>query len=263
MAGTARPIVFLTDFGLTDEFVGICHGVIATVAPSARVLDLSHAIPPQDVRRGAIVLGRAIPYMPAEAVYLAVVDPGVGSARRGVAIAAGQALLVGPDNGLLSLAWAALGGVRLARGIGSEPHAVRPASRTFHGRDVFAPAAARLAAGVPLEDLGPELDPGTLQVLELPGPIVTPGAIEALVVQVDRFGNAQLNVRTADLAAAGLGEGFDLAGHRVPVVGTFADVAEGHVAAIEDSQGYVAIVLNRASAAERLGLGEGASVNLG
>ena len=143
----SRPIVFLTDYGRSDAFVGICHGVMARIAPDARVIDLTHAVPRQDVLRGAVELARAVPYMPADAVYVAVVDPGVGSDRRAVAVAAGASLLVGPDNGVLSLAWDALGGVTEAVEIASPAVVLAPVSRTFHGRDIFAPAAAHLAAG--------------------------------------------------------------------------------------------------------------------
>ena len=138
------PIVFMSDYGLADEFVGICHGVVARIAPRVRVIDLTHAIPRHDVAAGAMALGRAAPFMPEDAVYLGVVDPGVGSARRPVAVACGSgALLVGPDNGVLSMAWATLGGAAQAAEITSERVLLGPVSATFHGRDVFAPAASR------------------------------------------------------------------------------------------------------------------------
>jgi Uncharacterized conserved protein len=167
----SRPIVFLTDYGITDEFVGVCHGVMLRIAPDARVVDLTHSIPRQNVMHGALTLGRATSYMPSDAVYVAVVDPGVGSGRGSIAVrAASDALLVGPDNGLLSLAWEALGGVDAAVEITSVGVVLQPVSRTFHGRDIFAPAAAHLAAGMPLADLGPPLEVEQLHVLELPGP---------------------------------------------------------------------------------------------
>jgi len=145
----ARPIVFVTDYGLADGFVGICHGVMARIAPEARVIDLTHAIPRQDVMRGALVLGRATDFMPGDAVYAAVVDPGVGSERRSIAVrAASGAVLVGPDNGLLSMAWDAFGGAVAAVEIAAEDVVLQPVSKTFHGRDVFAPAAAHLEARV-------------------------------------------------------------------------------------------------------------------
>jgi S-adenosylmethionine hydrolase len=258
-----RPIVLCTDYGLHDEFVGICHGVIAQIAPDARVIDLSHAVPRQDVFRGAVVLSRAVAYMPADAVYCAVVDPGVGSERRAVAVATPSgAILVGPDNGLLSPAWAALGGVEAAHEISSGSVVLRPVSRTFHGRDVFAPAAAHLARGMALEGVGPPLDPEDLRAIELPGPMVAPGAVGGRVTGIDGFGNVQLNVTAEHLAAAGIGERLAIGSARIPLVGIFADLPEHGLGAIVDSQGFVALVVNKGSAAEGLRLHEGAAVVL-
>jgi S-adenosyl-L-methionine hydrolase (adenosine-forming) len=256
-----RPIVFLTDYGLSDDFVGICHGVIARIAPEARIVDLTHAIPRHDVGQGALALARATPFMPSDAVYLAVVDPGVGSDRRGVAVRAGSgALLVGPDNGLLSIAWESLGGAEEAVEVVSDRVVLHPASRTFHGRDVFAPAAAHLATGTALADLGPGLDAVSLLSLTLPVPTIARGTVRARVMSVDGFGNLRMNARPEDLEAAGLGDVLAVAGHDVPRVGTFADVAEGGLAAIVDSQGQLSLVVNRGSAAELLGLSVGATV---
>jgi S-adenosylmethionine hydrolase len=257
------PIVFLTDYGLADEFVGVCHGVMLTIAPDARIVDLTHAIPRQDVMRGALTLGRAIRYLPKDAVLVAVVDPGVGSDRRSIAVRSSSgALLVGPDNGLLSLAWEALGGVAAAVEITSERVMLHPVSRTFHGRDVFAPAAAHLANGTPLDELGPAIGSGELHVLEPPGPMVAPGAIGARVTGVDGFGNVQLNVVPEDLQAAGLGSTLAVRGRQVPRVGIFGDVTQGTLAAIVDSQGQLALVVNHGSAAEVLGLAVGKTVVL-
>jgi S-adenosylmethionine hydrolase len=257
----ARPIVFLTDYGLGDEFVGICHGVIAKIAPAARVIDLTHAIARQEVLQGALVLARATAYMPRDTVYVAVVDPGVGSDRRAVAVeAASGALLVGPDNGLLSMAWAALGGIRRAFEIDSTSVILPTPSKTFHGRDVFTPAAAHLASGFPLHDVGPELDVAELQVVELPAPMVAPGKVGARVVSVDGFGNVQLNVRPEDLQRAGLGDRLSVHDHRVPRVAVFADLHDRSLGAIVDSQGYVALVVNRGSAADLLELRPGGTV---
>lgn len=258
-----RPLVFLTDYGIADEFVGVCHGVMLRIAPDARVVDLTHAVPRQDVMRGALTLGRSTAYMPIDAVYVAVVDPGVGSGRRSIAVrAASGALLVGPDNGLLSLAWEALGGAEAAVEIASEAVVLQPISRTFHGRDVFAPAAAHLATGVPLGDLGPSLSVEELRVLELPAPMVATGAIGARVTGIDGFGNVQLNVGPHDLEAAELGPTLTVRGRQVPRVGIFADVLPGVLAAIMDSQGQLALVVNQGSAAETLGLAVGKTVVL-
>jgi len=259
----SRPIVFCTDYGLRDEFVGVCHGVMFKIAPDASVIDLTHAIPRQDVMRGALVLSRAAPYLPDDAVYCAVVDPGVGSERRAVAIRAGTgALLVGPDNGVLSLAWAVLGGTEDAFEISSPGIVLHPMSNTFHGRDVFAPAAAHLAMGTPLETIGPRLNPDQLQVLEVPGPMVAPDAIGARVIGVDGFGNVQLNVTNEHLVAAGIEGTVGVAGSRVPLVETFTDLPEHGLGVIVDSLGFVALVVNKGSAAEMLHLGEGSTVVL-
>jgi len=254
-----RPIVFVTDYGRSDAFVGICHGVIARIAPDVRVIDLTHAVPRQDVLRGAVDLARAVPFMPADAVFVAVVDPGVGSNRRAVAAAAGASLLVGPDNGVLSLAWDALGGVTEAVQIANPEVVLAPVSRTFHGRDVFAPAAAHLAAGRPLGDLGPAVDPDSLERLDVPGPMVAPGAVGARVTATDGFGNVQLNATEGDLEAAGVAGVRVLVvnGRRLPRAGTFAELPEREPGLIIDSDGHVAIVVNRGNAAVMLGLSAG------
>ena len=257
----SRPIVFLTDYGLADEFVGVCHGVMAMIAPEARVIDLSHAVPRQDVLRGAITLGRSVPFMPPGAVYIAVVDPGVGSDRRAIAVrTASGADLVGPDNGLLSFAWDAHGGVAEAMEIASDSVVLKPVSRTFHGRDVFAPAGAHLAAGMALGEVGPAIAPETLRTLEMPGPMLAPGAIGTRVLGVDGFGNVQLNARAEDLEAAGIGDTLSIGGRVIPRVEVFADVPPGALAALFDSQGQLALVVNSGSAAETLGLPVGRGV---
>ncbi len=259
-----RPIVFLTDYGLADVFVGVCHGVIARIAPEARVIDLTHHVARQDVLQGAILLARATRFMPADAVYLAVVDPGVGAERRPIAVEARSgAHLVGPDNGLLSLAWGELGGAERAVAIASPDVLLHPVSRTFHGRDVFAPAAAHLAAGAALEELGPPVPVGELHALEPPRPMVAPGSVGARVVAVDAFGNVQLNARPEDLEAAGLGPILQLGPRAIPRVETFADLRPGAVGALVDSDGYLALVVNRGSAAELLRLKVGDAVVLG
>ncbi len=255
----SRPIVFLTDYGRSDGFVGICHGVMAKIAPDARVIDLTHSVARQDVLRGAVELARAVPYMPTDAVYVAVVDPGVGSDRGAIAVAAGAALLVGPDNGLLSLAWEELGGVGSAVEIQNPEVVLAPVSRTFHGRDIFAPAAAHLAAGMPLEDLGPAVDPATLVRLDVPGPMVAVGAVGARVTATDGYGNVQLNATERDLedAAVAVGNVLVVNGRRLPRAGTFAELPEREPGLIVDSDGYLAIVVNQGNAAQMLGLAAG------
>lgn len=260
-----RPIVFLSDYGLEDEFVGICHAVIARISPTSPVIDLTHAIPPQDVLRGALVLGRSIRYLPTDAVVLAVVDPGVGTPRRPVAAETlqGSQLLVGPDNGVLSLAWAERGGVARAVEIVEPSVILEPVSATFHGRDIFAPAAAHLADGVSLSQLGPDVDPASLAEVHPPVPGVETGRIDAEVFGVDRFGNVQLSAGLDHLERAGLPGAIPLEavtrGRATPVrrAATFGDVNEGEFALIVDSGGRLALVLNRGSAAEALGLAPG------
>jgi S-adenosylmethionine hydrolase len=253
-----RPIVFLTDYGRSDSFVGICHGIMARIAPDVRVIDLTHSVPRQDVLRGAVELARAVPYMPAGAVYVAVVDPGVGSDRHAVAAAAGASLLVGPDNGLLSLAWEALGGVAAAVEIESEAVVLAPVSRTFHGRDIFAPGAAHLAAGMQLQDLGPAVDVTTLERLDVPRPMVAEGAVGARVMGTDGYGNVQLNATEHDLHAAGVADRVLVVnGRRLPRAGTFAELPEREPGVIVDSDGHLAIVVNHGNAAAMLGLAAG------
>jgi hypothetical protein len=232
------------------------------IAPDARVIDLTHAVPRQDVMRGAIELGRAVPYLPEDAVYVAIVDPSVGSARRAAAVAAGAARLVGPDNGVLSLAWEALGGVDEAVWIENEDLLLTPVSRTFHGRDVFAPAAAHLATGAPLADLGPAADAGELHRLEVPVPMIAPGAVGARVTGVDGFGNVQLNAGVGDLEAAGVAEARVLVvnGRRLPRAGTFAELPEHEPGMIVDSAGYLSVVVNHGNAATAMRLTPGDSV---
>jgi S-adenosylmethionine hydrolase len=258
-----RPIVFLTDYGLADEFVGVCHGVVASIAADCRVIDLTHSIPRHDVVHGALTLGRSARFMPLDAVHLAVVDPGVGTDRRAIAVlCASGALLVGPDNGLLSMAWDELGGAGRAVEIVSDAVLLHPVSDTFHGRDVFAPAAAHLARGMSIEELGPPVAVDDLRSVDVPGPMVATGVLGGRVVAIDGFGNVQLNVTRDDLRAAGIGDVLQIGSRRLPRVDTFAAVPPGAPAAIIDSQGYLALAVNRGSAARALGLGRGDAVVL-
>jgi S-adenosylmethionine hydrolase len=266
----ARTILFLTDYGLEDEFVGICHAVMSRISSRSQLIDLSHAVRPQDVLRGALVLYRSLPFLPTDAVIVAVVDPGVGTPRLPVAVETMRhgRLMVGPDNGVLSLAWALEDGVRAAVQIASTSVLLEPVSTTFHGRDIFAPAAAHLAAGMRLEELGPSMDPASLVRLALPRAGVEEGQIDAEVLAVDRFGNVQLSARPDDLRPAGM-DGSQrlvlLAGGAKTIVrraATFGDVEEGAFALIVNSSGWLLVVLNRGSAAEALGLSEGDAVSL-
>ena len=252
----ARPILFLTDYGVTDEFVGVCHAVIGRLAPDVRVIDLTHGIPPGDVLAGALALEAAAPYAAPDSVFLAVVDPGVGTERRAVAVEAGEAALVGPDNGLLDLAARGLGGAHGAVQIDPSQVASGPVSATFHGRDLFAPAAAILARGGALDDLGGEVETTSLAGIDIPEPIARTGRLEATVIGIDRFGNVRLAARPGELDRAGLGAAIGLGGIPVRRVRMFADLGPGEVGILEDSGGWLALVRNGSSAAQRLGLSQ-------
>src|SRR5438105_4426887 len=186
-------ITFLTDFGLRDDFVGTCHGVIKRIAPEAQIIDITHGIEPQRVLQGALVLRSTLPYMPV-GVHLAVVDPGVGGRRRALALSGVEGrIYVGPDNGILVPAAERLGGIEHAHELTNPAYRLDPVSYTFHGRDIFAPAAAHLANGVAPSDLGPEVDPTTLVRLDLPQPVFDDRRIRATVLYIDRFGHVPLN----------------------------------------------------------------------
>ena len=260
-------ITFTSDYGLEDHFVGVCHGVMARVAPRARVIDVSHGVGAQDVRQGALVLAQAVPYLP-RAVHLAVVDPGVGSGRGMVAVEAGGELLVGPDNGLLVWAAEALGGVGRVHALQEPAYRLAAVSATFHGRDVFAPAAAHLAAGVEPGALGPELDPGGLVRLERAGARIDGDRVGTSVVAVDHFGNLALDLRRDDLARTGIavGDPFEVrvggGAHRLVFAETFSSVPAGDLVLHEDSFGALAVAVNLGRAAERLGAGPGDRIEL-
>jgi S-adenosylmethionine hydrolase len=250
-------VTFLSDYGLDDDFVGVCHGVLARLAPHVRVVDVTHGIARHDIRGGALVLRRALPYMPA-GVHLAVVDPEVGSQRRAVALLCADEgrLLVGPDNGLLMAAAERFGGVVEAIDIGRSPLRLEPVSASFHGRDVFAPVAAQLAAGAPLEATGDPLDPAELVTLDLPRAQVTGDGLLAHVLQADRFGNLVLDVEHPQLAGSGLrlGRAVTVNGERALYATTFADVPEGGLLLYEDGYRTLALAVNRGSAVAALGL---------
>jgi len=264
-----RPITFLSDYGLADEFVGVVHAVIARLAPDARVIDLGHGIARQDVTAGALALARALPYAPA-GVHLAVVDPDVGARRRAVAMRTAEEdrLLVGPDNGLLVPAAERFGGVLEAVEISASPWRLEPVSATFHGRDVFAPVAARLAAGEALAEAGVPLAPEELVGLELPAARAERGALVATVTVTDSFGNVILAASHRDLAPTGLLLGHPVAartgGRRVlgVVARTFADVGRGRLLLYEDAGGALALAVNGGDAAALLGVRSGDEVRL-
>jgi S-adenosylmethionine hydrolase len=239
-------ISLTTDYGTFDGFAAACHGTIARIAPAVRVIDVTHHVPPADVTRGAAVLAQTAPHLPTS-VHMAVVDPGVGTARRGIAIGTPGGVLVGPDNGLLVWAAEALGGIDEVVELVNKDWNTGDVSRTFHGRDVFAPAAARIAVGAALAEAGPAVPVD--EIVRLPDPVVTigDGWIEAEVLTVDRFGNVQLAATGPSLS--GLGSELTINGNVSARLGsTFQDVDAGDVLVYEDSAGRVAIAVNRGRA---------------
>ena len=259
-----HPIVFLSDFGYRNEWVGICHAVIDKIAPEASVIDLSHGVPPLDVRAGALVLADSLPFIRHDAVVLAVVDPSVGR-DLDVAVRTGDGrLLVGPDNGLLAPAWHVAEGVAEAVSITSSSVILEPVSPSFHARDVLAPAAAQLANGLSLADLGDALEPAELVDLHIPEPSVELGKIACEVLDLNRFGNVQLNVRGSHLAAAGLDRAdrilveAESGGGVAERVSTYADLAADQWGLMIDPRGWLSVIRgDSANAAEGLGVGSG------
>jgi S-adenosylmethionine hydrolase len=265
--GRARPFVsLLSDFGLRDPSAGIMRAVVAAICPHAIVVDISHEVAKFAIRDGALLLWSAVPYMPI-GVHVAVVDPGVGTARQGIAV---QTLrgdcLVGPDNGLLMPAAARLGGITRVHLLEDERYSLPEISSSFHGRDVFAPAAAHLADGVPIEELGRGVDPRRLLELEWPRPVILPGRLCSQATYVDTFGNVKLSALVEDLAAslpglrygeplrARLGQGPTLREARVTWARTFGDVADGAALLTVDSYGRVSLAVSQGSAAAVLGI---------
>ena len=263
----SRPIVFVSDFGLGNEWVGLCHAVMGGISPASPIIDLSHLIRPLEVVSGALLLADSMPYIPESAVVLGVVEPNVGRDREvAIETVSGRAL-VGPDNGLLSLAWEAAGGIRGAVEI-TASDVLRPIhAESFRAPDTFCPATAHLAAGMSLDQLGTSVDPASLTVVELAKPEIEPGRISCEVIDFNRFGNVQLNVRPADLAAGGLADASML---RVEAVSgavdakrgsTYADFAAGEYGVLFDPRGWLTLVRgNPASALDGLGLSLAAPV---
>jgi hypothetical protein len=265
---TPPVITFLTDFGLEDDFVGTCKGVMKRIAPQVEVLDITHGIRPQQVLQGALVLASTLPFFP-EGIHLAVVDPGVGTDRRAVVVEGGDGrLYVGPDNGLLVPAAERLGGISHVWELMEKRYRLEPVSGTFHGRDVFAPAAAYLATGVRPSELGPELDVAMLVRLDLPQPVVGPDLIAAHVLLVNRFGNVQLNLTAGNLERAGILPGMaveiEIGLERFYAVAarTFADVRAGDIVLYEDSYRNVSIAINEGNAAQVLSARPGDEVRV-
>jgi S-adenosylmethionine hydrolase len=263
----ARPIVFLSDFGLSNEWVGICHAVMNRIAPESHIIDLSHLVLPLDVPSGASLLADSVAFVSEDAVVLAIVDPNVGKDREVAVESATGRLLVGPDNGLLAPALNELGGAGRAVEIQSPDVIVGPIAPSFRARDTLCPAAAHLASGMPLEQLGPEFDATTLANLVLAEPETHSGRIRCEVVEFNRFGNVKLNVRERHLAAAGLAKNAEIlveaaSGSTKARRGqTYADFAAGEYGVIFDPRGWLMVVRgNPDSALQGLGLATGAPV---
>jgi S-adenosylmethionine hydrolase len=269
MSDEPRFVSFLSDYGLRDEFVGVCKSVILSIAPNVRIIDVSHEIPPHDVRAGALTLVRAAQYLPEGGIVLAVVDPGVGTDRRLVVVEVEQATLLGPDNGLLAPAVAMLGGARRVVALTNAAYQLDAPGLTFAGRDVLAPAAGYLAGGLDLETLGEPVDAAGL----VPGLVSLPqaaegGAIAGEVWWVDRFGNCQLNIDPGELRALGADEGttvevrFGDETRAARWVKTYAEAKPSELVLVVDSYGLMSLALDRQSAAEVCRLRPGSGVTL-
>ena len=256
--GGAALITLTTDFGLVDPWVGIMKGVIATRAPGAQVVDISHGVPPQDVLAGALVLRHAAPWFPRGTIHVAVVDPGVGSARRALCVETDAALLIGPDNGLLSLA-APPAAVRRIVELADDRFLLTPRSGTFHGRDVFAPVAAALATGIDPGALGPTCD--DLVRLTVPEPVRHGATVQAQVIYADHFGNLVTNVAGDTFAPDRVS--ISIAGARIrEVARSYASAARGTLVAVVNSWNLLEIAVRDGSAREHLGVAIGAPLTL-
>ena len=256
-------ISFLSDFGTTDEFVGVVKAVVRDLAPHVTMIDLTHDVPPFDVRAGALTLARCISYVPA-GIVLAIVDPGVGTDRRAVAVevADGAGIVLGPDNGLLGPAVALTGGAERAVVLTNDEYHLASPGATFAGRDVFAPVAAHLCNGVDLADLGESIDPTLLLPSVIPLPRIEGSSLVCEALWIDRFGNVQLNVGPDDLSGAWGPDWGDRVRVRfgehvrsMVVVPSFAAIPPGAPGLVVDSYGMLALALDRFSAAAELGLG--------
>jgi S-adenosyl-L-methionine hydrolase (adenosine-forming) len=265
---TAPTISFLTDYGLADEFVGVVKGVIRQLAPETVVIDITHSVPAHNVRAGSLTLTRAVQYLP-DGVVLAIVDPGVGTTRKGIVVEVNnddcRLLFVGPDNGLLAPAVAMAGGATRAYELSNTDLHLAAPGATFAGRDIFAPVAARLSNGMPIEECGTTIDPNLLLPGIMPLSRSEDGLLHAEVLWVDHFGNAQLNVDPeevlvyGDVVSVRFGS-VDASPRTARVSKTYGDLKTGEIGLVIDSYGLLSVCLDRASAATELGLAEAMQV---
>src|SRR4051794_3056666 len=256
-------VTFLSDYGLDDVFVGVCKGVMAGIAPHVRILDVCHQISPQDVEQGATSLASSMPFLPV-AVHLALVDPSHETPARGIVVRTGDgSVLLGPDNGVLSMAWGARGGVTAAYEVANEQLWRDTVHRTFRGRDVFSPVAAHLANGVALDEVGPEIAESSLTRLTVREAVVDDDHVHAEIRTVDHFGNVSLNIARSDLEAAGivLGDTVELRCNgrtmTVPFTLTYGDVSAGRLVICEDSFRSIQLAVNAGRASRRLRVSRG------
>lgn len=261
-----RPISFLSDFGLADEFVGVVHAVFTRISPESPIIDITHQVPRGDIQAGALALVRAVQYLP-EGVAMAVVDPGVGTSRRAIAVATAWGEFVGPDNGLLAPAVAMMGGAERIVAIEDPQYQLPRDGLTFDGRDVFAPAAALLAAGeITIGDLGTELDPSSSTPLLLPLVDHEDGQLAGQVLWVDTYGNCQTNITPEDMSAVGLETGntvevaVGVTSYNLAWMASYGDAEPGEALLHIDSYGQIALAVREGRADDDLALAAGTSV---
>lgn len=262
-----RPVALLTDFGLRDPFVGICHGVILREDPAISIIDLTHGIERQDVRAGAVALADSVAFLPSDVIVVGVVDPEVGTDRRAIAVEAVDGrIFVGPDNGLLAASIAACGGAKAAFEISQSPWRLEPVSDTFHGRDVFSPVAAKIAAGAPIVESGVAIDHDQLVSLALPETAMIDGDLTTAVLSVDQYGNARLGATPADIATIQIGSTIEIdtddMRRQATYVRTYADAAHGEPLLVVDSTGSLSVSVSGGDAAEMLRLEPGKVVRI-
>ena len=256
-------ISFLSDFGVSDEFVGVVHSVLRSIAPEVEVIDITHGVPPHDVRAGSLALARSVEYL-CPGIVVAVVDPGVGTDRRRIAVEVGEgeSVLIGPDNGLLAPAVAMVGGPKQVIELTNSNFHLTTSSTTFDGRDVFAPVAAHLANGVPLTELGDPIDPNSLMPAIIPVSYIEEEILFTEVLWIDQYGNIQLNIGIEDLPEGQLQIKIGERTYPTNVVSAFDQIPEGGVGLIVDSAGLIAVASLRSSAALEFSVSTGDSIQI-